>query len=186
MALVLLRPRGAAHARRAGFSLVEAVLVMAIMTVATAMYAQIVGSSARLAPIAAETTLACDAARDALERIRAVPVEDLIATFDADKTNDPDGPGTAPGRTFAVAGLIAQPGTPVGTIVLPMVDGRIAEDVVDEMLGCPRDLNADRLIDAHDHREDWVLLPIRVRVEWLPRGAKRTRSFELYTMVARV
>lgn len=186
MTLVLHRPRGVTRSRRAGFSLVEAVLVMAIMTVATAMYAQIVGSSARLAPMAAETSIASDAARDALERLRAVPVDQLVAIFDADPSNDPDGPGTAFGPTFPVPGLVPQTGVPVGTVTFPTVDGRIAEDAVDEMLGCPRDLNADRLIDANDHGDDWVVLPVRVRIEWLPRGAKRTRTFELYTMVARL
>jgi hypothetical protein len=75
----------------------------------------------------------------------------------------------------------------VGQFEFPMVDGRLAEDVDDEMLGCPRDLNADNLVDAADHRDDWVILPVRVRLEWMPRGGTtRSRTFELFTILARL
>jgi hypothetical protein len=55
------------------------------------------------------------------------------------------------------------------------------------MLGCPRDLNADGLVDAADHRGDWVILPVRVRLQWMPRGGTtRPRTFEMFTMLARL
>lgn len=161
---------------------------MAIVSVAATMYAQTVASSARLDPIAADTATAADAARVAIENLRVFPVDQVVALFDADPANDPDGPGTAPGSMFAVPGLapVAMGGF-VGRIEFPMVDGRIAEDLDDEWLGCPRDQNADHVIDSLDHRDDWVLLPVRVRLEWMPRGgATRPRTFELYTMLPRL
>lgn len=161
---------------------------MAIVSVAATMYAQTVASSARLDPIAADTATAADAARVAIEALRAQPVDQVVAMFDADPVNDPGGPGTAPGSTFAVPGLapIAM-GAFVGRIDFPMLDGRIAEDLQDEWLGCPRDLNADNLVDSLDHRDDWVLLPVRVRLEWMPRGgAAKPRTFELFTMLPRL
>ncbi len=182
------RPCLAARPRRAGFSLVEAILVMAIVSVAATMYAQTVASSARLDPIAADTATAADGARVAIENLRAFPVDQVVALFDADPANDPDGPGTAPGSRFAVPGLApVAMGQFVGRYEFPMVDGRLAEDVDDEMLGFPRDLNADNQVDALDHRDDWVVLPVRVRLEWMPRGGSTaSRTFELYTMLARL
>jgi prepilin-type N-terminal cleavage/methylation domain-containing protein len=182
------RPGNAARPRRAGFSLVEAILVMAIVSVAATMYAQTVASSARLDPIAAETATAAEAARIAIEELRAQPIDQVVALFDADPDNDPGGPGTAPGARFGVAGLApVAMGEFVGVYEFPAVDGRIAEDLNDEMLGCPRDLNADGLVDAADHRDDWVILPVRVRLEWMPRGGSaRPRTFELFTMLARL
>lgn len=174
--------------RRGGFSLVEIVLVMAILTVSATIYAQTVASSRRLDPIAVETAIAAEAARVAIERIRAQPVDQVLALYDADPANDPGGAGTAPGATFAVAGLApGAGGAPVGRIEFPLVDGRLAEDLVDDMLGFPRDINGDGAVDGLDHRADWVVLPVRVRLEWTPRGGVgSTRDLELYTMLPRL
>jgi len=174
--------------RSGGFSLVEVVLVLAVVSVASMIYAQTVASSRRLEPIAEETGIAADATRVVIERIRAQDVAQILALYDADPTNDPAGAGTAPGNTFTVDGLAATPsGAPVGRIDFPFFEGRLAEDVADDMLGMPRDLNADGAIDALDHREDWVVLPVRVRLEWSPRGGgATTRDFEIYTMIPRL
>lgn len=176
------------RAPRGGFSLVEVVLVLAILSVASAIYAQTVASSRRLDPIAAQTGIAAEAARMAIERIRATPIEEVLARFDADPANDPEGPGTALGATFTVDGLAPGAlGTPVGRIEFPLASGRLAEDITDEMLGLPRDLNGDGAVDALDHRDDWVVLPLRVRLEWSPGGSGGTlRSLELYTMLPRL
>lgn len=184
----LRRPRCVLVTRRAGFSLVEIVLVFAVMSVAGMIYAQTVASSRRLDPIAYETMVAAEAARVAVEQMRARPVVELYTLYDADPSNDPGGPGTAPGATFAVPGLATvADGTPVGRIELPVVDGRLAEDFVDDMLGMPRDLDGDGAIDALDHRDDWVVLPVRVRLVWAPRGGVgTTRDFEIYTMIPRL
>jgi len=180
--------RRAQLTRRGGFSLVEIVVVMAILTVSAAIYAQTVASSRLLEPIAVEKSLASEAARTALERIRAQPIDQVLALYDADPANDPGGPGTAPGPTFQVEGLApGAGGAPVGRIDFPLVDGRLAEDLVDDMFGFPRDINGDGAIDALDHRADWVLLPVRVRLEWTPRGGTGgTRDFEIYTMLPRL
>ncbi len=185
MSLATLHSR---RGTRGGFSLVEVVLVLAILSVASAIYAQTVASSRRLDPIARETNIAAEAVRVAIERLRAVPVDELVATFDADPANDPGGPGTAPGSTFAVEGLApGAAGTPVGSFQFPMDGNRVAEDFVDDMLGTPRDLNGDRVVDALDHRDDWALLPVRVRIEWLPQGSKGgMRHFEMYTLLPRL
>ncbi len=161
---------------------------MAILTVSATIYAQTIASSRRLEPIAIEKALASEAARTAIERIRAQPIDQVLALYDADPANDPDGAGTAPGATFAVEGLTPSAGgAAVGRIEFPLVDGRLAEDLVDDMFGFPRDINGDGAIDALDHRADWVLLPVRVRVEWTPRGgAGSTREFEIYTMLPRL
>lgn len=164
------------------------ILVLAVISVAGAIYAQTVASSRRLDPIAAETGIAAEAARVVLERLRSHEVDEVLALYDGDPANDPGGPGTAPGATFAVEGLApGAAGVPVGRIEFPMVDGRLAEDAVDAMLGMPRDLNGDNVVDALDHREDWVVLPVRIRLEWSPRGgAGGRRDFEIYTMLPRL
>lgn len=174
--------------RRGGFSLVEIVLVLAVVSVASMIYAQTVASSRRLDPIAEETALAADATRVAIELIRARPVGEILAHFDADPSNDPGGAGTSPGSRFTVEGLApTKNGKPVGRIEFPLIDGRLAEDLEDEMLGMPRDLSGDGVVDDLDHRADWVVLPVRVHIEWSPHGGgAMTRNFEIYTMIPRL
>ncbi len=51
----------------------------------------------------------------------------------------------------------------------------------DAELGMPRDLNGDSIIDDLDHSKDYIILPVRVRVEW--QGNHGVRSLELFSML---
>ncbi len=57
----------------------------------------------------------------------------------------------------------------------------LREDFQNAALGMPRDLNGDSMIDAADHAEDYILLPILIRVEW--QGAHGPRVMELHSML---
>ena len=74
-----------------------------------------------------------------------------------------------------LAGRISFP-TPAGQ------PGALREDANLADWGFPRDLDADNAVDALDHADDYRLLPIRVRIEWL--GAGGSQSFELLTQLA--
>ncbi len=175
-------PRGST----AAFSLVEAVLVLAILSVAMGLFARTVASSRRLDPIAVETGLAAEAARVAIERLRAHPVDQIVALYNDDPADDPDGAGTAPGPFFDVPGLVpVGVNGRVGRIEFPAVDGVVREDVANATLGMPRDLSGDGVIDGAEHTSDWVVLPLRVRIEWAPRGGA-PRRFDIHTMVPRL
>ena len=53
------------------------------------------------------------------------------------------------------------------------------------MLGMPRDLNNDGIVDAQDHAHDCILLPVKVRLEWKSKcGRHGKRSLEIYSMLA--
>ncbi|MBK7875515.1 MAG: type II secretion system protein [Planctomycetes bacterium] len=170
--------------RRAGLTLVEIVVVIAIMTISMAMYAQTLTASARLDPVANETMLAAEGARLVLERMKAEDFEDVFALYNADPTDDPGGPGTAPGNTFSVEGLApATTGAIVGRIDFPVVDGTLRETATDETLVMPRDLNGDGVIDAASRANDYLLLPVRVRIEWASATGRRgRRSLDTYAM----
>lgn len=57
----------------------------------------------------------------------------------------------------------------------------LLETFEDERLGMPRDLNGDSIIDDLDHSQDYIILPVRVRVEW--QGNHGSRSLEICTML---
>lgn len=57
----------------------------------------------------------------------------------------------------------------------------LREDYVDANLGMPRDLNGDSIIDNKDHSEDYILLPVQIRVEW--QGTSGRRWLDVYSML---
>jgi prepilin-type N-terminal cleavage/methylation domain-containing protein len=57
----------------------------------------------------------------------------------------------------------------------------LREDFSDESLGLPRDLNGDSIIDSEDHSEDYVILPILIRIEW--EGRHGPRIYEVHSML---
>ena len=120
--------------------------------------------------------------------MRGLEFEELYARFNVDTSDDPES-GDSPGPWFQVQGLQPLSSSTSGfqgMIHLPehlRPDGgsELREDLIDSELGMPRDLTGDNLIDGADHAQDYMILPVRVRVEW--RGHCGERSFELVTLM---
>ena len=161
--------------------------MLTILTISLAMFARTMASSKKLDPTSTESAVAGSAARSQLEEMRNHPFEQIFALYNADPNDDPGGVGTAPGPNFAVPELApTAAGGFVGTISFPTVGGVLREDAVDADLGAPRDLNADGVVDSNSRAGDYVILPIRVRLTWIPRNARTgQRTFEMFTMYAR-
>ncbi len=171
-------------------TLLETVLALAVMTVAVSMFSSMVVATSRQRVTNHEYPVASEAVRVTLERMRNRSFEEVFALYNADPTDDPDGPGTGPGHRFAVTGLAPlddAPGGFVGEIVFPaLADGlggiALREDTVDALLGMPRDLNGDSLVDDLDHAADYTLLPVRVVVRW--KGKFGSRRLQFHSMLA--
>lgn len=174
-----------AAAASAGFSIIEVMLVLTLLTVGIGMFAGTLGSVMGLGPSLRESARAVEAARSVVESMRAQPFEQLWALYNADPADDPGGAGTAPGAGFAMPGLAPIPGDAdglVGSVIFPEVGGELREDSADADLGMPRDLNLDGLVDAGDHAADYRALPVHVRVEWKGKGP--ARRIDLHTTIA--
>ena len=193
---------------RAGFTVVEMIVTMAIVVVAAGILARTMGGANAMRTVSRESSRAAEAGLQALERMRNQDFEDLYALYNSDPSDDPGGPGTAPGATFAVPNLEPPAGGgPVGSIELPAVfvevpaeggggmmfgmppppptfEWQLREDFVDAELGMPRDLNGDNVIDDKNHADDYILLPIRIRMSWT--GLSGARTSEIYTMLGGV
>jgi hypothetical protein len=159
-------------------------VVVVVLTLAAGVLANTTVAVSRLGPVARERALAMEAARNLVERMGGEDFDDLFARYNSDPADDPDGPGTAPGDTFDVTGLTPRVGDAdglVGQVILPTVGAELREDVADAILGTPRDLDFDGEIDSEDHAGDYLVLPVRVRVEW--RGPAGPCSFELVTQL---
>jgi len=176
-------------AQHAGFALVEIMLSAGVLAMGVLGLFGALVASARLAAENRETALAHQAARAMCERMQATPFAQIFATYNTDPSDDPGGPGTAPGASFAVAGLEpaqAGAGVKAGEIFFPTIALHgtavaLCESVSDPALGMPRDLNGDGRIDAGALTGHYLVLPVRVRVRW--RGFSGERSLELASLL---
>jgi type II secretory pathway pseudopilin PulG len=163
----------------AGFSLIQVILAASLLTLAALSFSGVQVNSMTLAATNRETAAARNLIRQVLEQMQDVDASKVYATYNADPTDDPGGDGTAIGDAFAVN---TDAGDMTVTVDFPG-DGSLREDVTDEALGMPQDLNGDRVIDSEDHAYDYKLLPVRILVEW--RGRSGLRTMEIHATVLR-
>jgi hypothetical protein len=166
-------------------TMIELVITVTFTAVALGAIVSTLTASIFLGTSNRESNLAMSAARSAIERVRGEPFAQAFASFNADPADDPGGAGTAPGNAFDVPGLSPRPGDPdgrVGEILFPGDGLTLREDAVDALLGLPRDLSGDGVVDAADHAGDYTLLPVRVRLRW--RGEAGNRQVEYVTYIA--
>lgn len=157
---------------------------------ALTMVTRIVVAAAKQRSVNTENACASNGARVALERLRNAEFEQCFALYNEWDGDDPAGPGSAPGNRFTVEGLAPLPGAPAcGEILFPSllsdVPGespcQLREDSVDPLLDLPRDLSGDSIVDGEDHAGDYLILPVRVRVEW--QGEWGPRRLELHGLL---
>lgn len=173
-----------------GFTLLELSLVIGVLMVAFLALSQSLGASIKLSDVNRESALATEALRGRVELLQGIVGFDAVfALYNDDPSDDPGGPGTAPGSAFAVAGLAAVPEDEdglAGEILFPTVSGagglELREDVDDPNLGMPRDLNGDGFLDNLNHANDYRLLPVTVRLRWQAAGVERTS--EVHVLLA--
>ena len=173
---------------RAGFSLLEILLGALVLVIAVLGTMASITSAAVVSQSTRETTLAHKAAQRMLEQLHAMPCREVVSTFNQNPSDDIGGAGTAPGQNFAVAGLNPRDGDPdglAGRIRLALEDSGadqiVKEDLALPSFGLPRDLNGDGAIDGDDHAADYIIMPVRVLVEWT--GASGDRAIEVESIL---
>ena len=171
--------------RCSGFSLVELAIAIVVLVVALGGLSGTVVSTARLARANEQRALADEALRRLAAELHVTPFGDIFAAYNTDPADDPDGPNTGPGGAFDVQGLrplLDDPDGAVGAIVFPTMveagDLQLREDVALPELGMPRDLNGDG-VDALDHSDDYLVLPVSLEIEWLGSGGVSRSRMDL-------
>jgi len=174
-------------ARRAGFTLIELTVAISVLVIALCATASTVVTTGSLNKQSHESAVARKAAESMMEALRNTPFATVFASYNSATSDDPLGPGSAPGSNFAVPGLTPIKGAPggmAGQIFFPSAGPALRENVVDATLGMPRDLTGDILMDSFDHAADYRVLPVRVRVTWT--GPSGPRFVELQTLLSGV
>ena len=173
---------------RAGFSLIELLISFSLIVVVLFSFTRVTLTSRVAARTNHEARVAKEAARGMLELVQTVDFETAFQRYNADGSDDPDGPNTAPGAGFAVDGLPPVDGDAdglAGEVVFPTLAGAptvLREDLLLPSLGLPADLSGDGQIDALDHSGDYLVLPVLVRVEWQSRTGPAKVEFK--TLIA--
>jgi type II secretory pathway pseudopilin PulG len=174
-----------ARRARAGFTLVELLTAITILVFGIGALVSLVATTSAANRISRETALALSAAHATIERMRGDPFATVFKRYNTNKGDDPGGAGKAPGPSFTVDGLVAQPGDAdgmPGEIVLPSAGPELYEDEDVPLFGMPRDLNMDLVVDAADHAANYRILPVLVRVSW--QGRTGPRTIRLLTTIA--
>lgn len=168
-------------------TLVEVMVAILVLTVAVFILSSTVTASVSHSIVKAQRTLAVEAAMGTIERIRALPQEDVFALYNDVHSDDPYGAGTGPGATFDVEGLdpVLDPEgnpVPIGKVLLPGQGEVLDESSSQPEFGLPRDLDGDLTIASGNCADRYIVLPLTVRIEWLSRLGPR--SLEMSTMLA--
>lgn len=134
---------------------------------------------------------AVELSREVMEQMQAVTFSEVLARFNDDKTDDPEGNGTSVGSTWTrvdgtrgnVEGRIADSDSTAVTctVSFPLLAKKLREDLDLPEYGLPMDLNGDGEIDSADHSGDYVLLPISLNLQYS--GATGTRTLNLTTVL---
>lgn len=172
------------RASRRGMTMVEVCISMVVLLVAIGGTLSTISGHLVLGASARETSVAYHEAQRLLERLKSEDFELLFARYNESADDDPAGV-SAPGSAFDVAGLSARAGDGdgrVGRISFPVEEAaptHLREDLV--FNGRTLDLDADGVLDGDDRSGDYVLLPVRVRIEW--KGRSGNRFVELQTIL---
>ncbi len=197
------------RSRQAAFSLVEVLCGMSVMCVGLLSLASSTATGMATMQTNQESAQALRAARCFIEGMQVgdVPFENLFVAYARDSAEETQSTGGSGGligggllkkvtgtlsgttepllsRDFAVSGLApvsdAVDGT-IGELIFPTAAGPEGPELREDIAG--RDLNADGVIDTEDHSNDYVILPVTVRIEW--KGSRGPRQIELHSLLVR-
>jgi prepilin-type N-terminal cleavage/methylation domain-containing protein len=151
---------GYASPRRAGFTVIEVVMAMAMIAIALLALMSEILSSMTLIEANRQDSLAVNAARDKVAEMSAKPFDKVFASFKS--------------HTFPVPGLQAPGGGNPGRVLFPMSGGNLCETVVDPAMLMPRDLNLDGDATDTNVSTGYELLPTKIQVTWQTVQGPRT------------
>ena len=175
---------------REGFSLLEVLVSLTILTISAVGLAGFIESTSQVRKTAHSFRVARDQLAVTYERLSGIPFAEVFARYNETAADDP-GTGDSPGSEIMVStssfGWTSGAGAPpVITVEFPATaatPGALREDLILPQLGLPRDLNLDGAIDSADHSADYEALPVLLTIQWVERGVMRELE-QLYLLTS--
>ena len=178
---------GGARARdgRAGFSMVESLVFIALLTIGLLGLSASIVKSMALSESNRERAVAAEAGRMALETLRSQPFDEVFERYN-DYSPDNPASGTSPGADFDVPGLNPADDDGDGQVgeyvfATNATPGVVSETPNNEFAGLARDLNLDGDTTDADVTADRKILPVMVRLRW--RSATGEQELRLSTFL---
>jgi len=138
--------------RTVGFTLIETVMAMAMISVALLALMHAVISSMQLVEVNRQDALAMNAAREKIAEIEARSFADVFATYR--------------NHVFPVAGL----GTTAGRVLFPVNGSGNLDETLSASsflnMGFPRDMNGDNDANDSNVNDTYTTLPMKIRINW--------------------
>lgn len=171
---------------RSGMTLIEIIIALGVVVVAILGIMSALVAASRMDEATAEQVRALNACRTTIEMMRQTTFAEIWRRYNSNPADDPGGAGTAPGANFAVTGLRALDGDAdgmPGQIIFPELAGNLSETVIEARLGMPvaKDLNGDGDAVDVNVNADYLILPVRVVVDW--KGASGPSHMEITTFL---
>ncbi len=157
---------------RQGFAITDAVVAMLLMTVAVGGLAGSVAFGLKLHRTNQESAVAEQGARAILAQLRETDFDGIFAQYAA----APD---------IEIEGLNPRPDDPDGMVaklLFPVDEAnplKLAENADLPALGCPRDLDGDGDTDSVGTTDNYIILPVTLRVEWRGTGGDMTQVYHV-------
>lgn len=170
--------------RRKGFSMVELMVTLCVLSVGMLAFARASVQSTRAIDASARKAIALSAARGKIEELKGLAFAQVFVLYNTTNADDPGGV-VAPGANFDVDGLEAtddDADSMVGAIEFPVDEAApevLREDLALPEFGLPADLNGDLAVNGANCSADYRLLPVIVRLSW--RGSSGVERIELRT-----
>ena len=89
-----------ARTRRRGIGLIDCLVSIVVISLSSFGFLAASMASSRLETESRAVSVAVELTRDVLEELQATPLDEIVARFNADPSDDPDGAGTARGSAF--------------------------------------------------------------------------------------
>jgi hypothetical protein len=174
---------------QAGFALLDVMVAGLVLVIAVVGTSGAMLSAMALQRGESECSVARQAARRTIEELQGVPFSEVFRCYNSVAGDNAGLTVAARGPNFTVLGLTPDPADADGQCGRVMFPSTVAggvesllENFVDDDLGMPFDLNNDGAIDAANHAGDYVVLPVRVRVQW--RGLAGPMHYDLSTILS--
>ncbi len=147
--------------RLAGFTLLEMMLALSVLSISLLGFGAFFVLNARSADDVTENALVIQSFRELAERIRGGPFRDIAATYQGFPVTIPKINAT-------------------GTVTVFLNETDSSADAA--MLGLPRDLDGDGLATNVNILADYLLLPVKIEFSWT--GAQGPRQESMYFLLA--
>jgi len=149
------------RSRCAGFTLLEVMITLVVFIVAFGGLSALLVLNVQSISQVRERSLVVHSLRETAEKVRSAPFKEIVLDYQS--------------YPFAIGEINA-----TGTVQLFLNETEVSQD--SQVLGLPRDLDGDGLVQSTDVSATYTLLPVKIEVSWTAQNGPETEA--LYMLLS--